>query len=142
MNDQSPQLTEEKAKIFHFITIKMIISAKRKRPDINSAVLFTVTRTLIYTQEHWNKLVKLVSFLKRSRADVLTLEAYDTQTLSWYIDASFALHTYMGGYMGSYFTMGKGIVASHSIEQKVNCQSLTMAELVRVDDKISKVNKD
>jgi hypothetical protein len=52
--------------------------------------------------------------------DVLTLEADDTQTVSWYIDAAYAVHVNMKSHIGAIFTMGKGAFISGSIMQKVN----------------------
>lgn len=70
---------------------------------------------------------------------MLTLEADDTQILTWYIDAAFAVHHDMRSHTGSTFSLGKGMIVSDSTKQKVNSRSSTEAELIGVDDRISKV---
>ena len=87
----------------------------------------------------WMKLVRLLGFLKKTREDVLTLEANDTQSLYWMIDASFGVHPDMKSRTGAILTMGKGAVISDSTKQKVNSRSSTEAELKGVADEIVKV---
>ena len=70
---------------------------------------------------------------------MLTLEADDTNTLTWYINAAFAVHGDMKSHTGAIFTMGKGAILSSSTKQKVNLRSSTESEIIGVDDKISKV---
>ena len=67
------------------------------------------------------------------------MEADDHNTLTWCIDAAFAVHADMKSQTGSVFTMGKGAVASSSNKQKVNSRSSTESELVAMDDKMSKI---
>jgi len=69
----------------------------------------------------------------------LSLEADDTQTLKWHVDAAFAVHGDMKSHTGSTFSLGKGAIFSDSMKQKVNSRSSTEAELISVDDRISKV---
>jgi hypothetical protein len=78
-------------------------------------------------------------FLKTTKKDLLVLEADDTQTLKWYIDAAFAVHGDMKSHTGSTFSLGKGMIVSDSTKQKVNSRSSTQAELIAVDDRIGKV---
>ena len=83
--------------------------------------------------------MRVLSFLKGTIEDVLTLEADDSNTLTWYIDAAFAVHADMKSHTGSIFTMGKGAITGGSTKQKVNSRSTTESELVAVDDRLSKV---
>ena len=67
------------------------------------------------------------------------MEADDTQTLYWYIDAAFTVHPDMQSHTGAVFTLGKGAIYSASTKQKVNARSTTESKLVAVDDMTSKV---
>ena len=80
-----------------------------------------------------------MGFLKGTVDDVLTLEADDTNTLTWYIDAALAVHADMKSHTGAVFTMGKGAITSGSNKQKANSRSSTESEIIAVDDKIAKV---
>jgi hypothetical protein len=83
--------------------------------------------------------LRVLSFLKGTIDDILKLEADDTNTLTWYIDAAFAVHTDMKSNTGAVFTMGKGVIIGSSTKQKVNSRSSTESELIEVDDKIAKI---
>ena len=67
------------------------------------------------------------------------MEADNTQTLTWYIDAAFAVHHDMKSHTGATFTLGKGAIMADSTKQKVNSRSSTESELNGIDDKIGKI---
>jgi len=67
------------------------------------------------------------------------LEADNTQTVRWYVDAAFAVHKDMESHMGVVMTMGSGAVISLSTKQKVNSHCSIEAELVYVDDVIANI---
>jgi hypothetical protein len=112
---------------------------KRARPDVNLVVGFLSSRVTEPNEGDWRKLLKTLGFLKGTIDDVLQLEADDKQTLSWYIDAAFAVHMDMKSHTGAVFTMGKGALVSDSRKQRVNSRSSTESEIVGVDDEIHKV---
>jgi hypothetical protein len=112
---------------------------KRGRSDVLPGVAFLSSRVREPNLGDWAKLVRLLGFLKKTREDVLTLEADDTQSLYWMIDASFGVHSEFKSHTGAIFTMGKGAVISDSTKQKVNSRSSTEAELKGIDDEIGKV---
>ena len=63
--------------------------------------------------------------------------------IKWYIDAAFAVHpdfkSHSGGVMFFGEDMKSGAIQSGSIKQKLNTRSSTEAELVGVDDFMSKI---
>eukprot|EP00957_Ditylum_brightwellii_P007433 562532-Ditylum_brightwellii.AAC.1 len=81
----------------------------------------------------------MMGFLFSTFNDILTLEADNSQTLTWYIDAAFVVHLDMKSHAGAAFTLGKGVICSDSSKQRVNTRSPIEAELVTVDNKICKV---
>ena len=60
--------------------------------------------------------------------------ANDSRTLTWNIDASFAVHPDCKSHTGACLTIGHGSVISIYAKQKINTKSSTEAELVGVDD--------
>ena len=69
-----------------------------------------------------------------------SLRADDGQTIKWYVDASFAVHNDYKSHTGATMTLGEGILCSVSTKQKVmSWRSSTEAELIAVDDVISKI---
>jgi hypothetical protein len=134
------KLEEERHSIFHTYVMKAIFLCKRARPDIDQAITFLSSRVKDANEGDWNKLLRVLSFLRGTINDVLKLEADDTNTLTWYIDAAFTVHADMKSHTGAVFTMGKGaIVVSCSTKQKVNSRSSTESELIGMDDKIAKI---
>jgi hypothetical protein len=133
------KLKEERRSIFHTFAMKAMFSCKRARPNIDQAIAFLSSRVRNANKGDWNKLLRVMGFLKGTVEDVLTLEADDSNTLTWYVDVAFAVHADMKSHTGAIFTMGKGAIISSSTKQKVMTSSSTELELVGVDDKISKI---
>jgi hypothetical protein len=133
------KLEEARRSTFHTFVMKGMFLCKRARPDIEPAISFLSSRVKDANENDWAKLLRVLGFLKGTINDVLTLEADDTNTLTWYIDAAFAVHADMKSHTGAIFTMGKGAVISGSNKHKVNSRSSTESELISVDDKIAKV---
>jgi hypothetical protein len=100
------KLEEERRSIFHTYVMKAMFLCKRARPDIDQAIAFLSSRVKDANEGDWNKLLRVLSFLKGTINDVLKLEADDTNTLMWYIDAAFVVHADMKSHTGAVFTMG------------------------------------
>ena len=139
VNETVKNLDEKRKAIFHTFVMKAMFLCKRARPDIEPAVSFLSTRTTKPDESDWLKLLRMMSFLKATRDDILTLEASDHQILRWYVDAAFAVHPDMKSHTGITFTLGKGAIISGSTKQKVNSRSSTEAEMNAVDEKLSKI---
>ena len=87
--------------------MKSMFLCKRGRPDIEPAISYLSTRTRKAIESDWLKLLRKMGFLEGTRNDILTLEADDSQILSWYIDAAFAVHLDVKSHTGLVFTRGK-----------------------------------
>ena len=133
------KMEETRRGTFHTFVMKAMFLCKRARPDIEPAIAFLSSRVKEPNKGDWNKLLRVMGFLKGTIDDVLTLEADDTNTLTWYIDAAFAVHADMKSHTGAVFTMEKGAISSGSNKQKANSRSSTESEIIAVDDKIAKV---
>jgi hypothetical protein len=132
-------LSNEKARLFHTFVAKILFLSKRTRCDIQPAVAFLTTRVKNPCEEDWTKLLKVVHYLKLTMNDVLTLKADGTRIIKWHVDASFAVHDDFKSHTGGVMTLGAGAIQTVSTKQKVNTKSSTEAELVSLDDVISKV---
>ena len=69
----------------------------------------------------------------------LILGGDGTGVLSWYVDASFAMHPDMRGHTGGTMTMGRGFPLDKSTKHKLNTRSSTESEIVAVDDLIPQI---
>ena len=139
VNASSPLLDKDKAEQFHTMVAKGLFVTKRARQDIQPAIAFLCTRVKTPTDEDWGKLRKMVKFLEQTQNDCLILRSDKTNVIKWSLDAAFAVHPGMKSHTGAVMTLGKGSIQSASTKQKVNTRSSTEAELVSVDDIISKI---
>ena len=139
VDQKSELLSDEMAKIFYTFVMKGMFVCKRARPDIQPAIAFLSTRVRSPTIQDWSKLSRLMAFLKETKNDVLTLELGDEQRVEWYVDAAFAVHPDYKGHTGAIGTLGRGAFSAISTKQKANARSSTEAELIGIDDVISKI---
>jgi hypothetical protein len=139
VDGDSKHLDPEKKAIFHTFAMKAMFLCKRGRPNVNPGIGFFAGRVKESNEGDWEKLVRVLGFLKGTRDDVLTFEADECQTLTWYVDAAFAVHEDMRSQTGGIFTLGKGSIISDALKQKINTRSSTEAEVVGVDDEIGNI---
>ena len=139
INDETKSLDKHRKDIFHTHVMKWMFLAKRARPDILLGINFLSTRVMKSNEEDCKKLVRTISYLKNSKEILLCLEADNVQELNWYVDTSIGTHKDMKSHTGSAFTLGKGAIWNESTKQKVNARSSTEAELISIDDEISKI---
>jgi len=69
----------------------------------------------------------------------MALEIKNSEIITWYVDAAFAVHSDMKSHTGATMTLENGFVASYSLKQKVNSRSSTEAELIGIDDVVTKI---
>jgi hypothetical protein len=62
-----------------------------------------------------------------------------TGILSWYVDASFAVHPDMRGHTGRAMTMGRGFPLDSSTKHKLNSQNSRESEIIAVDNLIPQI---
>ena len=74
-----------------------------------------------------------------TKEEKLILEADNTQTIKWYVDAAFGVHKDTKSHTGACMALGKGMICAFSNKQKVNSRSSTEAELIVVDNKVTKI---
>ncbi len=81
----------------------------------------------------------MVEYLHSTRGLPLILAADGTGVLSWYVDASFAVHPDMNGHTGGVMTMGTGFPLDKSTKHKLNTHSSMESEIVAVDGLIPQI---
>ena len=129
-----PSLLTKVAKLFHRHVTRLLFASKRARPDIHVCVAFLCTRVKAPTEQDYKKLGKVISYLKETIHLPLVFGADDSETLTWNMDASFAVHSDCKSHTGACLTLGHGTILSISVKKKINTKNSTEAELVGVDD--------
>jgi hypothetical protein len=108
VDEDAMKLDQARVKAFHNITAKGIYVDKKARPDISLSIAFLTTKVKGPDIDDWRKLCHLVEYLRSRRGLPLILATDGTGVLSWYVDASFAVHPDMRGHTGGTMTMGTG----------------------------------
>lgn len=139
VDEGAKRLDTTHAKTMHTFVMKSMFVCKRGRQDIQTGIVSLATRVKEPTEQDWIKLKRILSFLKTTQNTVTALEADDSQSVYWWVDAAFAVHNDFKSHTGAYMSLGKGAIISVSTKQKVNSRSSTEAALIGLDDVISKI---
>ena len=91
------------------------------------------------TEEDWEKLLKILLYIKATRNEFPTLEADDDQIIRWHVDASYAYYNDMKSHTGALMSIGKGMISLYPRKRNVNTRSSTESEMVGVDDMMRKI---
>ena len=134
VNEKSPKLDTAQAELFHTVTAQGPFACNGARPDISPAIAYLTTQVRAPNQADWDKLVRIMKFLKQTAKDRLTLRANGSGELRWYVDASFAVHPDHRSHTGAVMTMGNGAITSISRKQGMNTNSSTEAEVVAANE--------
>jgi hypothetical protein len=118
---------------------KLLFLSKRARPDIQLAVSFLCTRVKKPDMDDYQKLCRVIKYLRNTIDIELNLQCDNLQIIKWWVDASFACHTDMRSHTGGIMSLGKRAVYATSVRQKLNTQSSTEAELVAVNNVLPQI---
>jgi hypothetical protein len=133
-DEERTLLNEEQARAFHHAVAQLLFASARSRKDIQTAVSFLTTRVKQPDEDDWNKLKRLLSYIRGTVYMPLILKADSLSIIKWWVDASYATHGDCRGHTGATMSLGRGSVIGISRKQKLNTKSSTECELVGVDD--------
>jgi len=85
------------------------------------------------------RLTKTLRYLRAITELGLTIKADNLTRISWWVDASFAVHPNMLSHTGVVLSLGGGVIGWSSTKQKLNTRSSTEAELVGVNDTLPNI---
>ena len=105
---KNPQfLYKDKNQYFDIMTAKFIFLSNWDRSDIFEAVEFLMTIVKGPDMDYYNKIFRVVKYLRGDPETHLTLEADNVHTIEWWIEASFSVQTYINIHTGSTMSMGR-----------------------------------
>jgi hypothetical protein len=134
IDENVENLDEATSEFFHATVAKLLFLCKRARPDIQTAVAFLCTRVQQPTRHDYNKLARVIKYLRGTRDLVLRLSADNLNIIKWWVDAAYGVHHDMRSHTGGVMSLGTGAAYATSNKQKLNTKSSTEAELVGIDD--------
>ena len=126
-------MDNKQRKKFHSITAQLLYLCKRVRPDILTAVAFLTKRVTNPQQGDYDKLLRVIQYIRATPDMGMVLEVRGTPTVTAYVDASNGVHPDMKSHTGCFVTLGAGPIYAKSGTQKLNTKSSTEAELVGSD---------
>ena len=129
----SPLLAEEKKEQFHSLVGTLIFMIKRARPDCLCPLAFLSGRVQAPTQQDWDKMRRLISFLKQTRERELIIRP-TSMRLEAYMDASYGTHVDRKSHSGAVLTLAGAPYFCKSSRQKTVAKSSCEAEIIAMSD--------
>jgi len=108
VNDNGEKLSTERSDNFHSITWKLLYVAQRARPDILLPITFLCTRVSKSNVKDWEKLKRVLQYLRGTLDLALILRADDIVKMKTWVDASYAVHADMKSHTGGCVSFGRG----------------------------------
>ena len=86
------ELDDFKSRQFNSTTPKLLYLMKRARPDLETGASQLMRRVSKSNMDDWNKLLRIMGYLKRTKDDKRVIGASSISDLYTWIDASYAIH--------------------------------------------------
>ena len=137
VDEDSPKLSHAKADLFHRMVARILYASHRARPDVAVTTAFLCSRITAPTEEDYKKLGRLIGYLRDTIELPLVLGSDGRDTLTWNIDASYAVHPDCKSHTGAAVTLGHGTFMPMSSKQKIVSRSSTEADLIGVSDALT-----
>ena len=118
---------------------QLLYLSKRERPDIQIEVSFLCTIVIGPDADGYQNLSRVMKYIQGTIVLPMILSIDNSGNITWYVDASFAVHKDTRSHTGGFMTMGKGGAYLQSSNMKLKIKSSTEADLFRVDDLLSKL---
>lgn len=135
IDESSPRLDEMMREKFHSEVASISYVVKRIKPECLPVTSFLMTRVHYSTEQDWQKLERLLSYVNGTKEIPLCLEMGDGPLeIVANIDSSHATHGDCRGHTGIYITLGKGAIQAISTKQSINTKSSAETELVAASD--------
>ena len=131
-NPDTKKLPEDKAQLFHHLVAKLLFLCRRTRQDIQTDVTFLCTRIKESDEDNYNKLIKVMQYIRGTRELTLTIEP--SEDPKWWIDSSYAGHLDIQSHNSVVMSLGKGATCTALTKQKLNNKSSMEVELVAINN--------
>jgi hypothetical protein len=128
------KIDEKKAENFHSVVASLLFISRRCRLDIQIAVAFLCTRVSEPDLDDWNKLRRVLQYLRGTIDITLTIGADDITEMKSWVDVSYGVHDDCKSHTGGVMSWGWGVLLTKCQKQKLNTKSSTEGEIVGVSD--------
>jgi hypothetical protein len=118
------------------LIMSLMFLARFTRVDILMPVTYLATKSADPRQKDYNKAMKILNYVIRTKTRVLWFGTHPTLELRVFTDASHMLHADAKGHGGIIVTYGGTIIASKSFKMKLVTKSSTESELVAIEEAV------
>jgi hypothetical protein len=118
------------------LIMSLMFLARFTRADILMPVTFLATKSAAPKQKDYNKAMKILNYVVKTKTRHLLFRNIPTLELTVYTDASHMLHFDAKGHGGILVIYGGTIVATKSFKMKLVTKSSTESELVAVEESV------
>ena len=132
-DDSSPECNKT---VFLSLCMSLMYIARMTRPDILFAVSYLATKSSHPTEEHLQKLRRVLLYLKGTANKKMVMNVSDL-SLNIYADASFGIHHDGKSHTGIEIAIGKDPIFVRSSKQHCVSLSSTEAELIALTEAIT-----
>ena len=140
VNTEIPKpLDKERKDLIVHLVMQGLYLIQRGRPDIRTAISFLCSCLKCPDEDDYKNLTRLIRYLRHTLYMCLVLGKDGTDTVRWWIDASYAVHQDMHGHTGATMSLGNGSIFSGSWKQKLITWSSTDSEVVGVFDMLPQI---
>ena len=108
------KLNNDESVLFHHVVAQLLFLCKRRKLDMQTAVLFLTTRVKYPDFDDIEKLKQAIKYLWESRELVFTLESNSSGTIHWWVDTAFGVHHNYRSHTGGMLSLGKGSLYASS----------------------------
>jgi hypothetical protein len=98
------------SELLHATVAKLLFLCKRRQPDIQTAIVFLCTRVQQPTRHDYNKLARVIKYLRKTSDLVLRLSAENLNVVKWWVNASYGVHRDIRSHTGGTMSLGTGTV--------------------------------
>jgi hypothetical protein len=135
LEGENSTLSSVQAKKFLSVVMSLMYIARLTRPDILLPVTFLASRSHYATNNDWNKMIRVLRYLRGTPKMGITINCSDLQ-LVCHCDASYGVHADGRSHTGFVVYMGEhgSYVHAKSNKQKTGSTSSTDAEIIALVD--------
>jgi hypothetical protein len=119
------------------LIMSLMYLARYTRPDILMPVTYLATKSADPMQGHYNKALKILSYVVGTKTRSLLFSAKANLELKIYADAAHMLHKDAKGHGGIIATLGSAPIVSKSFKFKLVTRSSTESEMVSLEESVT-----
>ena len=139
VQENEGNITAQQEDLYLNIVERIRFVSFRPQSDLKTSIAFLTMRVYHPNIDDYKNLVRCVRRIRATEEITITLEASKASVTRWWIDSTYGVHSDTNIHSGGMMSLEKGAIQRKSINQKLNTQSSTGANIVGVDNHMSSI---